>query len=338
MMQYWIERAGSFDGIQMRDVPFPEPGPYEVVIRVHASSLNYRDLPIVLGSPIAPSAAVGRVPLSDGAGQIVAVGELVRGFAIGDRVAPIFRQNWLGGDMPPRAMQADLGGSRSGVLTEAMAINEEGLVHIPDSLSYVEAATLPCAAVTAWHALHVGAPLLAGDTVLIQGSGGVALFALQLAKARGARVLAISSSDEKAERLRALGADLVVNYTSVPDWDGPIRAATEGRGVDRVVEIGGAGTLQRSIRATALGGRIALVGILAGRAAMDPSDIFFRRLNIHGISTGSRQMFIDMLKTMTAYQIRPVIDRVFEFERAIEAYRYFDRGVHFGKIAIDHKH
>ena len=243
MRSYFVDKFGGFDGIVMREVEEPRPGPREVLIRIAASSLNFRDVAIVRGQYGGPLPKPGFVPLSDGAGEIAALGPLVRGFEVGDRVAGIFRQNWLGGRMPLRALVSDLGGSRDGVLAEAIVLHEESIVKLPRSLSFQEGATLPCAAVTAWHALHAGEPISAGETVLILGSGGVSVFALQFAHELGARVIATSSSDAKLERLRSLGADEVVNYNTHQDWDREVLRLTEGFGVDRVIEIGGAGNI-----------------------------------------------------------------------------------------------
>jgi NADPH:quinone reductase-like Zn-dependent oxidoreductase len=306
------------------------------LIRVAASSLNFRDIAIVrkeYGGPLPP---LGFVPLSDGAGDIAAVGARVRGFAVGDRVAGIFRQNWLGGKMPLRALDSDLGGSRDGMLTEAIALHEESIVKIPAHLSHQEAAALPCAAVTAWHALHAGEPVAPGQTVLILGSGGVSVFALQFASRIGARVIAISSSDPKLERLKSLGADDTVNYSQHSEWDKEVLRLTDGQGVDRVVEIGGAGTLARSMRSAAVNGRIVVIGVLAGQKDIDPSPILGRRLTVQAISTGSREMFDEMNRAMARWQLRPVIDKVFAFEQAREAYRHLAQARHFGKVVIAH--
>jgi NADPH:quinone reductase-like Zn-dependent oxidoreductase len=336
MRCYRVESYGNFDGIRMREEAEPQPGPHEVLIRVAASSLNFRDIAIVrkeYGGPLPP---LGFVPLSDGAGDIAAVGARVRGFAVGDRVAGIFRQNWLGGKMPMRALDSDLGGSRDGMLTEAIALHEESIVKIPAHLSHQEAAALPCAAVTAWHALHAGEPLAPGQTVLVLGSGGVSVFALQFASRIGARVIAISSSDRKMERLKLLGADDTVNYSRHPDWDKEVLRLTDGQGVDRVIEIGGAGTLARSMRSAAVNGRIIVIGVLAGQKDVDPSPILGRRLTVQAISTGSREMFEAMNRAMARWDLRPVIDKVFAFEQAREAYQHLAQAGHFGKIVISH--
>jgi NADPH:quinone reductase-like Zn-dependent oxidoreductase len=336
MRSYRVNSFGDFGGILMQDDPEPQVGPHDVLIRIAANSLNYRDIAIVLGTYGGPLPAPGFVPLSDGAGHIVAVGARVRGFAPGDRVAGIFRQNWLGGRMPIRALDSDLGGSRDGTLTELIALHEESIVKIPTHLSYQEAATLPCAGVTAWHALHAGEPLAPGQTVLVLGSGGVSVFALQFAKHIGARVIAISSSAPKLERLISLGADDGINYSLMPNWDAEVLRLTDGAGVDRVVEIGGPGTLARSMRSTAVNGRVVVIGVLAGQTDIDPSPILGRRLTIQAISTGSREMFEHMNRALARWRLQPVIDRVFPFEGARDAYQYLGEARHFGKVVITH--
>ena len=334
MKSYRVKRFGGFDGIVMGDDAEPQVGPHDVLIRVAASSLNFRDLALVRGEYGGPLPAPGFVPLSDGAGNVVAVGARVRGFAVGDCVAGIFRQNWLGGKMPLRALDSDLGGSRDGMLTEAIALHEEGIVKVPAHLSLREAATLPCAAVTAWHALHAGEPVAPGQTVLVLGSGGVSVFALQFAKHIGARVIATSSNAKKLERLKSLGADDVINYSLLPDWDKEVLRLTDGQGVDRVIEIGGAGTLARSMRSTAINGRVIVIGVLAGQKEIDPSIILGRRLTVQAISTGSREMFEHMNRALARWRLHPVIDKVFSFDEARDAYRYLAEARHFGKVVV----
>lgn len=336
MRSYHIEKFGDFDGIVMRSQDEPRPGRRELLVRVHASSLNYRDIAIMRGTYGGRQPNAGIVPLSDGAGEVVALGADVRGFAVGDRVAGLFRQNWQGGKMPLRALDADLGGSRDGMLTDFIALNEESVVKLPAHFSYQEGATLPCAALTAWHALHAGEPLGAGETVLVLGSGGVSVFALQFAKLIGARVIATSSKTDKLARLAALGADEVVNYTAMPEWDREVLRLTDGGGVDRVIEIGGPGTLARSLRATAVGGRVIVIGVLGGQAQIDPAPILGRRLIVQAISTGSREMFEQMNRAIAYGKLRPVIDKVFPFDAARDAYRYLDSAAHVGKVVVAH--
>lgn len=334
MKSYHLVAFNGLDGLQMVDRPDPVVGPRDVLVRVMANSLNFRDLAIATGIYGGPQPKPGVIPVSDGAGVIVALGADVTGYAPGDRVVGIFRQNWQGGAMPLRAAQSDLGGSRDGMLTELVALNEEAICKLPDYLSWAEAATLPCAALTAWHALSVGEMIKPGQSVLVLGSGGVSLFALQFAKHLGARVIATTSSDAKAYKLRALGADAVVNYREIPNWGDAVRALTDGNGVDRVVETGGSGTLQQSITAAAVQARVGLIGVLAGEGRIDPLPILLKRLTIQAISTGSREMLEHMLRAMQAWGMRPVIDRSFAFEDAQAAYAHLRSGTHFGKIVI----
>jgi NADPH:quinone reductase-like Zn-dependent oxidoreductase len=336
MRCYQVEKFGGFDGLVARERAEPQAGPSEVLIRVAASSINYRDIALIEGHYGGPLPPPGFIPLSDGSGDIVAVGARVRGLAAGDRVAGIFRQNWLGGKMPLRALDSDLGGSRDGMLTETIALDQEAVVKIPEHLSHQEAATLPCAAVTAWHGLQAGEPLAPGQTVLVLGSGGVSVFALQFAKHSGARVIATSSSAAKLAKLKSLGADDVIDYSQHPEWDNEVLRLTGGAGVDRVIEIGGPGTLARSMRATAVLGRVIVIGVLAGGASVNPAPILGRRLTVQAISTGSREMFEAMNRAIARWQLRPVIDRTFAFDEAREAYRHLASAKHFGKVVIAH--
>ncbi len=306
------------------------PAAGEVLVRVKASSLNARDLPIVEGRysrPVPP----GRVPLSDGAGVVEAVGAGVTRFQAGDRVMSTFHPNWLygalGGWGELYGVQLD------GWLTEYLAVSEQSLVPVPGHLSFEEAATLPCAALTAWSALAGVGP---GDTVLLQGSGGVSIFALQFARLAGARVLATTSSTGKAERLHALGASGVIDYTATPEWGARARELTDGRGADLVVEIGGAGTIRQSITALAHGGRISLVGNLAPGDGMDLTEFLNRGATLRTITVGSRSDFERMNRVISRHELRPVIDRVFPFDEAPGAFAYFAEKTHFGKIVISH--
>ncbi len=334
MKLYRLRSLESFDGLEMCEEDSPVAGPYDVSIRIRATSLNYRDIAIARNEYGVGQIKPGIIPLSDGAGDIIAVGDKVRGFAVGDRVAGIFRQNWQGGPMPLRAVRADLGGNRDGVLAQQVVLHEESIVKLPKHLSYEEGATLPCAAVTAWSALHIGAPLLPGQTILVLGSGGVSIFALQIAKRLGANVIATTSSEEKAGKLRGLGADTVINYTAHPEWQHEVLAAAGGIGVDRVIETGGAGTLERSLQATAMHGRVVLIGVLAGPGSINPASILQKRLDVVGISTGSRDTFEQMNRAMEQWALHPVIDTVFPFEEARAAYDYLLSGKHLGKVVI----
>lgn len=335
MKSYHLVSFDSLDALQIAEHPIPVPGPCDVLIRVMANSLNFRDIAIATGKYGGPQLKPGVVPLSDGAGVVLAIGADVKGYAPGDRVIGVFRQNWQGGTMPLRAVHSDLGGSRDGMLRELVALNEEAICKLPDYLSWAEAATLPCAALTAWNALTVGGTVEPGQSVLVLGSGGVSLFALQFAKRFGARVIATTSNPAKAEKLRALGADAVINYREVPDWGDAVRAATDGHGVDRVIETGGSGTLQQSITAAAVQARIVLIGVLAAEGRIDPQPILLKRLALQAISTGSREMLEQMLRAMQAWDIHPVIDQSFPFEGARAAYEYLQGGTHFGKVIIE---
>lgn len=325
------EGLSSLSRVEMSD-PFPKPG--EVLVRIRAVSLNYRDHMNVTGLH-GITGPVPRVPCSDGAGEVVATGFGVTGWKPGDRVVVPFMPSWLdGGFRETHAAQA-LGGACDGMLRELVCLRAESLLRLPGQYSYEEGATLPCAAVTAWDALHVRGQLRAGETVLIQGTGGVSIFALQFARLAGARVLAITSSDEKAVRLRQLGAQEVHNYKTDPAWDTWALSQTGKSGVDKVVEIGGPRTLNRSINAVRFGGHIALIGVLTGTAGeVRTVGILRKGIRLDGVYVGSRAMFAEMLDTMTAASMRPVIDSVFEFDQVHDAFRRLESGAHFGKIVI----
>lgn len=324
----------SLASLRLRDDPMPSPGKGEVVVRMRATSLNYRDLLAAWGQ--LPGIKPGVIPLSDGAGEVVAVGEAVYRVKPGDRVVASFHQTWISGRPEPEFMRGMLGGPVDGVLAEYVLLDQQGLERLPGCLSFEEGATLPCAAVTAWSSLHCGLPLLAGHTVLVQGTGGVSIFALQLAKSFGCRVIATTSSDEKAERLRMLGADSVVNYAQTPQWGAVVRNLTGGRGVDRVVEVGGPGTLEQSIASTAFNAQIALVGFVGGlEGQINPRLLMRGGLSTHSIAVGSRMDLARLLAAAEATQLRPVIDRVFPFSQAADAYRHLEGRGHFGKIVIN---
>ena len=333
MRQIQIARPDGIDGLDLVEVAKPVPGPGQVLVRMRAASLNYRDLATVRGSYAGPPRR-GLVPLSDGAGEVEAVGPGTTLFKAGDRVCPIFCQSWLGGALTVANSAAALGGTLDGVLSDYVVLPETGLVTIPDHLSFEEAATLPCAAVTAWHSLrHIG-EVTAGSTVLVQGTGGVSVFALQLAKLMGARVIGTSSSDEKLARARALGLDEAINYCTTPDWQDAVLDLTGGIGVDHVVEVGGAGTLARSIQAARMGGSIGVIGVLTGQSQIDPTPILRRRIGLRGVYVGSREMFEAMNRSIALHGLRPVVDTVFPFERVRDAWRHLEGATHFGKIVI----
>jgi NADPH:quinone reductase-like Zn-dependent oxidoreductase len=334
MKIYRLTRTDGPYALTFHEEEAPTPGPGEVLVRLHASSLNHRDLAIRGGVYMKP-ARDGIVPLSDGAGEVVAVGNRVDGFGVGDRVVGTFFTHWSGGKLTPEKGAA-LGGEVDGTLAELRLFQPEALLPIPTHLSYEEAATLPCAGVTAWAALTGGpAPIQPGDTVLIQGTGGVSVFALQFAKLFGTRVIATTSTAAKAARLKQLGAETVVLYTEVPDWDRVVRAATGGRGVDRVVDVGGSRTLARSVRALAVQGHVAVVGFLA-EAEPIPASILGDVFTLHRVGVGNRVDFEAMNRAVEAHRVHPVIDRVFSFAEADAAYRWLAEARHFGKVAIAH--
>jgi NADPH:quinone reductase-like Zn-dependent oxidoreductase len=332
--RYHLKGQGV-DALELIDDPPAAPTGRQVLVRVRANSLNQRDLMVIKGQlPQIPSL----VPLSDGAGEIAATGPDVTRWKVGDRVVGAFRQGWIAGPLDPALRaHADLGGLMHGMLGEWALLDEQGLCRIPDPLSFEDAACFPCAGVTAWTALMAEQPVRAGESVLVQGTGGVSLFALQIARMAGARVIATTSSDEKAERLLGLGAEAVIDYRTNADWDEAVLAATGGRGVDRTVEVGGAGTLAKSMRCTRLQGRIALVGLLDRSAnAVDPMGFVSRALTLQGVSVGAR---VDLEACMAAFVVngqRPVIGRRFTFAEAKDALGHLDGKHHFGKVVIVH--
>jgi len=310
-------------------LPLLTPGFGEVLVGIKAVSLNYRDLLIAAGKYKHFAADV--ILASDAAGEVVAVGDGVTRFAIGDRVAGNFFQGWFDGGYRREHGKTSLGGAIDGVLTTARLFDQRGLVHIPAHLTYEEAATLPCAAVTAWHALEATKP---GDTILILGTGGVAVFGLQFAKMRGARVIITSSSDEKLAKAVALGADDTINYRTTPEWEKEVLRLTDGRGADNVLELGGAGTMAHSLAAVRPGGQVSVIGIVTG--TIEPLNIasILPNVRLQGIYVGSVAMFEEMNRAIALHQMRPVIDRVFAFDEAPEALRYLEAAQHFGKVVI----
>jgi NADPH:quinone reductase-like Zn-dependent oxidoreductase len=337
-MKSWIiPSPKGIDSLTLAERPDPTPGPRQVLVRVRATSLNYRDLITVEGSSARAAPKPDLVPLSDGAGEVVAVGSGVTRIKAGDRVAGCFMQKWVGGAIDEVAQASAMGGAIDGMLTELAVLEEDGVVRLPDHLSFEEGATLPCAGVTAWHALVEIGEIKAGDTVLVLGSGGVSIFALQFARMFGARVIATSGSKAKAERAKKMGAQAVIDYRAMPDWDQEVMKLTGGRGVDITVEVGGAGTLPRSFLATRIAGRIAVIGLLTGAGAqVDPMPILRRNLRVQGLYVGNRQMFEAMNRAIEADGLKPVIDKVFPFAEAKDAYRHMKSQNHFGKIVISH--
>ena len=329
-----ITGTDGLNSLKTVDLPEPKPGPGEVLIRLRAVSLNYRDYMNVLGIK-GVTGPVPRIPCSDGSGEVAAVGEGVPMWKPGDRVVVPFMPTWLDGEFSQTHASQALGGMVDGLLREFATMRAESLLPVPAHLSFEEASTLPCAAVTAWDALNVRGGLKAGETVLVLGTGGVSVFALQFAKLAGARVLAITSSDEKSGRLRELGAEAVHNYTPDPDWDKWVLSQTGGLGVDKIVEIGGAETLNRSIRAVRFGGHIALIGVLTGTSGeIQTVQILRKGIRLDGIYVGSREMFAQMLAEIERVKMRPVIDSTFEFADARAAFEHLGSGKHFGKIVI----
>ncbi|PHJ61543.1 NADPH:quinone oxidoreductase [Nostoc linckia z18] len=335
MKVYEIQSNAGIDALALVDRPEPKPAAGEVLVQVKATSLNYRDLLVIEGA-YGAGQKYPLIPMSDGAGEVVAVGKGVTRVKIGDRVAATFFQDWIYGSLTREQMKSDLGGGIDGMLAEYVILHQDGLVILPDHLSYAEGATLPCAAVTAWHGLVTKGNISPGDSVLLLGTGGVSIFALQFAKIHGARAIATSSSDEKLARIKQLGADETINYKTTPDWEKQVYQLTNRTGVDHVVEVGGAGTLPKSLQAVRIGGRVSLIGVLSGRGSeIDPMPILFKSLTVQGIYVGSREMFEAMNQTIQQHQIKPIIDRVFPFNEAREAYRYLKSAAHFGKVVIN---
>lgn len=315
-------------------MPEPKPGAGEVLVRVHAASLNFRDLMMVVGK-YNPKMQLPRIPASDGAGEVVAVGEGVSRVKAGDRVAGIFMQNWIDGEPDAAKVRGALGGDIDGMLTQYAVLRADGVVRVPDHLSYEEAATLPCAGVTAWNAVVHAGRVKAGDVVLIQGTGGVSIFALQFARMLGARVLGSSSSDEKLKRARKLGLDVGVNYRARADWDQWVMEQTDGRGADTVVEVGGAGTFTRSLRSVRMGGTVAQIGVLSqSQEGVEIPLLLHRQVHLRGIYVGSRTHFDEVNRAITQAGMRPVIDEVFSFSELPAALRKMESGSHFGKLVV----
>ena len=329
-----VRAPALLDTLTIVDLPDPgAPGPGEIRVRLAASSLNYHDYAVVSG--MIPAAA-GRIPMSDGAGTVEAVGEGVTGFAVGDPVVSLFFPEWIDGEPPATAFRGVPGDGIDGYAREVVVTPEHWFTRVPAGWSAAEAATLTCAGLTAWRALFVDGAVQPGSTVLVQGSGGVSVFALQFAKAAGARVIATSSSDAKLERLKALGADELINYSETPAWGAKAMELTGGRGVDSVVEIGGAGTLDQSMVAARVGGHVALIGILAGFAGpVQTALLMAKNLRVQGLTVGSRKQQLDMIAGVEANGIRPVISDHFALENLADAFRHQIANAHFGKIVVD---
>lgn len=334
MRAFEIQNSFGLDALTMVNRPDPVPGPCQVVIRVLAASLNYRDLLMVRGH-YNPKQPLPLVPLSDGVGIVEAIGPGVTQFQVGDRVAGVFAQSWIAGDPPSDVRNSTLGGPLDGMLAEKAVLHELGAIHVPEHLTDEQAATLPCAGVTAWCALRELGNVGPGDSVLLQGTGGVSIFGLQFAKLSGARVIITSSSDEKLERCRELGADETINYVTTPNWEDKVRELTAGRGADHIVEVGGADTFGKSLKAVRIGGHISVIGILSGvRAPADLTALLMRRVRAQGIFVGSRTTFESMNRAVGAARLVPVVDRVVPFEAAVDGLKAMEAASHFGKIVI----
>lgn len=334
MRSIQLRQPASLDNLTLVDMAEPAaPGRGEITVRLHASSLNYHDYVVVIGGIKTPE---GRIPMSDGAGVVEAIGEGVEEFKVGDPVVSTFFPDWLEGDIPDRGFTRVPGDGIDGYGRERVTMPATAFTHQPKGYSHAEAATLTCAGVTAWRALVPNGNLKAGETVLVQGSGGVSIFALQFAKAMGATVIATSSSDEKLERLKALGADHLINYKAEPNWGAAARKLTDGRGVDHVIEVGGSGTMPESITAARVGGHISVIGVLAGVAGPIPTVLIMaKNLRVIGLTVGSRRHQLDMIRAIEANAIKPVIDTHFPLERLADAFRHQESNKHFGKICVD---
>ncbi|HMW00254.1 MAG TPA: NAD(P)-dependent alcohol dehydrogenase [Acidobacteriota bacterium] len=333
-MKAWEIRDNfGLENLKLADRAELQPGPGQVLVRVRAVSLNYRDLMVSKGW-YNPKQKLPLVPCSDGAGEVVAIGEGVKSVKPGDRVMSCFFQRWQNGELSDVDARSTLGSPADGMLREFAVLEEFGVIPTPSFLTDVEASTLPCAALTAWQALVTLGKIKAGDTVLVQGTGGVSIFALQFAVKSGARVIATSSSDEKLQRAIELGASDGINYKTTPNWEKRVRELTGGIGVDHVVEVGGAGTLSKSVIAVRRSGTVSLIGVLSGPGDFNPLPILMNGTRVQGIFVGSRSMFADMNRAIELHKIHPVVSDVFAFDQSPDAFQLMERGGHFGKICI----
>jgi len=335
MKKYQLLKGSTdMSSLKLIECELPKPAAGQVLIKMHATSLNYRDHAVVSGKYFGGVLQRDTVPLSDGAGEVVEVGSDVSRFKAGDRVAGNFFQGWIDGVPNPATINA-LGSPADGVLAEYVVLDQDGLVAVPQHLSYEEAAALPCAAVTAWNALMVSGRVRPGDTALMLGTGGVSIFALQFVKMSGAKAIITSSDDAKLERAQELGADHTINYQTSPDWDQEVLKLTNGKGVDHVVEVGGAGTLARSFASIGFRGQISLIGVLSGREGdTSPHPLMLKNASMTGIFVGSRVMFEQMNEAISINKMHPIVDKVFPFDEAADAYAYQLAGKHFGKVVI----
>jgi NADPH:quinone reductase-like Zn-dependent oxidoreductase len=333
-MKAWqIQHRGSLDGLKLVDLPDLKVGPGEVLVRIRGVALNYRDL---LATQIErPGWLTPLIPCSDGAGEIVAVGDGVTRWKPGNRVVTCFFQGWEAGPISRCAVRADLGGALHGVLAEYVCLRENGVVEMPEHMSFQEASTLPCAALTAWNALIEKGSLRAGETVLLLGTGGVSMFALQFAKMHGAEVIITSSSNTKLKRAKQIGADHVINYREFPDWQVRVNELTLNAGVDHVMEVGGWGTLEKSLESVRYGGTVYFLGVLTGfDGKANPWQVIVKSVNVRGIYVGNRQSFVSMNRAISQHRLAPVIDRTYEFADAREAFALMESRAHVGKIVV----
>lgn len=334
MRAYEIREFG-IDKLTQVERDQPKPSGTEVLVRMRAAALNYRDVMVVSGT-YNPRMKLPAIPFSDGSGDVVAVGDAVTKWQAGSRVMPIFAQRWFDGEPSEEKRRTSLGAGAQwdGVLREYAVFDQEAVVSVPEHLAHEAAATLPCAALTAWSALVVSGKIKAGDSVLTLGTGGVSIFAIQIAKMFGARVIATSSSDQKIAKLKELGADETINYRTHPDWDKVVLDLTGKTGVDHVVEVGGSGTLAKSLNAVRIGGHVAMIGALTGPGDFNPISVFMKAVRLQGIFVGSRRMLEDLNKAVGLAKLEPVIDRIFDFDEARQALHYMQAGAHFGKIVV----
>lgn len=335
MRAYELHRHEGLEAITRVERPSPALGPRDVRVRVRATSLNFRDLLVARGAVRRPADRKPTIPLSDGAGEVIEVGSAVEAWKVGDRVAASFFPTWQSGELSDAHHAGALGGAVDGMLAEEVVLDASSWVRIPEGWSFEEAATLPCAGVTAWHALFEAAHLRPGQTVLLQGTGGVSIFGLQLAKAAGARVVITSASEDKREKARRMGADLALDYRTDVEWGASARRWSGGRGVDVVVEVGGPATFDQSVAALRYGGTMSILGVLTGtQGPINTYGVFHKRLTVAGVYVGSIAMFEDLVRALEATRLRPIIDRVFGFDQAREAYEYLASGSHYGKVVL----
>jgi NADPH:quinone reductase-like Zn-dependent oxidoreductase len=332
MKAYVITEGKGLDALQLKERDIPKPGPGEILVRMKASAINYRDF-LTINSASSRGITEERIPNSDGAGVVEEVGAEVTVFKSGDRVVGCFFQDWIDGSINDRTMASALGGPIDGVLAEYAIFKENGALPVPAHMTLEEASTLPCAALTAWNCLIEKGGATVGSTALLLGTGGVSIFALQMAKACGIRTIVTSSSDEKLARVEKMGANEVINYSKIPDWERRVKELTGGHGVDVVVEVGGAGTLEKSVESVRVGGTISLVGVLTG-GQIDPTSIMRKSVCLQGIYVGPKNMFEKMNAALVHNNIHPVIDEVVQFSEARKAYELMESGAHFGKIVI----